>query len=113
MTDGKGEAWVTLPDYFDEINIDPTVQLTVSDSSADFVMAKVARDVADKKFMIRTSKPNAKVFWRVEARRNDRWVRTYGAPVEATKPEPVRGYVHATGTLWQTAVDERRRPSLS
>lgn len=91
VTDSKGEAWVTLPDYFDEINIDPTVQLTVSDPSSDFVMAKVARDVADRKFMIRTSKPGAKVFWRVEARRNDRWVKTYGAPVEAVKPELVRG----------------------
>lgn len=91
VTDGRGQAWVTLPDYFDEINIDPTVQLTVSDPSDDFVMAKVAQEVVGRKFLIRTSKPGVRVFWRVEARRNDRWVQRYGAPVEAKKPESVQG----------------------
>ena len=39
--------------------------------------------------------PRARVCWRVEAVRNDRWVQMRGAPVEVDKPEAERGqYPH-------------------
>lgn len=92
-TDTKGEAWVQLPDYFDEINKDPRYQLTAVDDSAGpgFVQVKVAKKIRDKRFMIMTSAPNIEVSWEVKAVRNDLWVRKYGAPVETEKSDYEKG----------------------
>lgn len=86
-TDAQGFATIHLPDYFEEINRDPRVQLTVDDSSDDFVMAKVVGGVNAATCRIRTSKPNVKVYWEVKAVRNDRWMQKHGAPVEQDKGE--------------------------
>ncbi len=75
VTDAKGFAWVQLPDYFDEINTNFKYQLTVIDDGDEFVMAKVTKEVAANRFQVRTSKPGTKVSWRVEADRNDLYVR--------------------------------------
>ncbi len=93
ITDQRGYAVVTLPAYFESINADVRYQLTVIDDadSDDFVLAKIAREVRDNTFVIRTSHPHVKVSWRIEARRNDAWVRAYGAPVEIDKPEGEQG----------------------
>ncbi len=94
-TDAKGYATVQMPSYFADINKDFRYQLTVIDTSDDFVMAKVAHEIENNEFVVRTSAPNVKVSWRVEATRNDRWVQRYGAPVEVDKPEGERGgYQH-------------------
>lgn len=90
-TDGEGFAWVALPDYFGSINKDPLYQLTVVDSSSDFVLAKVTKEIEENRFQIRTSKPRVKVCWRVDAVRNDRWVQKYGAPAITEKDEVSRG----------------------
>ena len=97
VTDSRGSAWVQLPDYFGEINKDFRYTLTVvDDTDSDvFVQAQVAREIRDNQFKIRTSAPGVKVSWRVDAVRNDRWVRKYGAPVEIEKQAPERGkYQH-------------------
>jgi hypothetical protein len=96
-TDSNGEAWVQLPDYFGAINKDFEYQLTVVDDtdSDQFVMAKVAREIRENKFKIRTSQPRVRVSWEVKAKRNDLYVRKYGAPVEVQKNEFERGkYQH-------------------
>jgi hypothetical protein len=74
-TDAQGYAWVELPDYFSEINTNYKYQLTVIDSSDDFVMAKVTREIEENRFQVRTSKGGVKVSWRVEADRNDAYTR--------------------------------------
>jgi hypothetical protein len=95
VTDERGYATVLLPDYFDEVNTEPLYQLTVVDTSDDFVMAKVSKRYANGKFQIRTSKPNVEVCWQVQAQRNDRFVKTYGAPTEIDKPDGEKGsYQH-------------------
>lgn len=71
-TDAKGYAWVQLPDYFDEINADYKYQLTVI--GKEFAQAIVSEEIVADRFQIRTSAPNVKVSWRVEANRNDRYV---------------------------------------
>lgn len=91
VTGRDGYAWVTLPAYYESINRDGLVQLTVVDSSADFVMAKVSQDVKNGKFQIRSSRPVTRVNWRVEAVRNDRWVQRNGAEAEPVKPREFRG----------------------
>jgi hypothetical protein len=96
-TDAEGIAWVQLPDYFEEINKSPRYQLTVVDDAAgsEFVQVKVARRIKENRFMIMTSAPDIEVCWEVKAVRNDRWVRTYGAPVEVEKQDLEKGtYQH-------------------
>lgn len=71
VTDSKGFAWVTLPDYFQEINTNFKYQLTVISESSDFVQAMVSKKIQGVRFQIRTSAPNTEVSWRVDADRND------------------------------------------
>ncbi|MGQ9753007.1 MAG: hypothetical protein ACUVRE_10345 [Thermoanaerobaculaceae bacterium] len=95
ITDDKGYATITLPDYFASINRDPTYQLTVIDASDDFVLVKVVQEIQGNQFVIRTSKPGVKVSWQVRAVRNDRWVQVYGFRTEEEKPAEHQGkYLH-------------------
>ncbi len=90
-TDAQGFATVQLPDYFDQINRDFRYQLTVIDSTEDFVLAKVAQEIANNQFRVRTSQPNTKVSWEVKGVRNDPWVRAHGIQAEQDKPAAERG----------------------
>ncbi|MCC7290969.1 MAG: hypothetical protein IT449_02785 [Phycisphaerales bacterium] len=91
--DNHGEAWVALPDYFAEINRDPSYQLTPVGGAAPKL--HIAQPIANNRFLIAGGAPGLVVSWRVEAVRNDLFVQTYGAPVEVQKPEPLRGsFVH-------------------
>lgn len=91
VTDERGYAIVALPAYFSQINRDVRYQLTVIDSSDEFVLAKVAKEIVNNRFTIRTNFPHVKVSWRVEGVRNDLWVRKRGAPAEVDKPDSERG----------------------
>lgn len=90
-TDAKGYAWVELPEYFGEINLNFRYQLTVIDNSDDFVLAKVSQQIQNNRFQIRTNKPNVDVSWEVKADRNDKYVQREGAPSEVEKPVQYRG----------------------
>ncbi|MEJ5250725.1 MAG: hypothetical protein HPY54_07400 [Chthonomonadetes bacterium] len=95
VTDAQGYATITLPDYFEAINREPTYHLTVIDASDDFVLTKVVREIHNNQFIIRTSKPLVKVSWEVKAVRNDRWVQQYGYQTEQPKPKEYQGrYLH-------------------
>lgn len=95
VTDAEGFATVTLPAYFEKINKDARIQLTVVDKSDDFVQVKVVSEVQAGQFRLRTSKASVSVFWRVEGVRNDKWMQRYGAPVEVNKPIGQKGtYLH-------------------
>ncbi|MBX7131235.1 MAG: hypothetical protein K1X67_01015 [Fimbriimonadaceae bacterium] len=93
-TGTNGEAWITLPDWFEALNGDYRYQLTVIDErdSADFVMAKVAREIQGGRFKIRTSKPNTKVSWQVTGIRRDPYALRHRIPVEQWKSPEERGY---------------------
>lgn len=81
--DAAGQAWVTLPDYFAEINRDPSYQLTpIGESAPVFVKQKIVNN----RFLVAGGKAGMEVSWRVEAVRNDRFVKRYGAAVESAKP---------------------------
>jgi hypothetical protein len=95
VTDQRGYAWVTLPDYFAEVNANFKYQLTVLSGGEDFVQAMVSREIAGNRFQVRTSAPNTKVSWRIEADRNDLYVRKKGPRDVVDKPENERGtYQH-------------------
>jgi hypothetical protein len=120
VLDGAGEALVELPRYFARINRDPRYALTAV--GAPMPMLHVAREIDDAamqtgqqsaagqpapscSFRIAGGAPHAKVSWRVDALRNDAWVRARGAPVELLKAESERGrYRHPA--LYGYADDE-------
>ncbi len=96
-TDEKGYATVTLPAYYESINKDARIQVSVVDESDsdDFVHAKIVQKVRGGQFVIRTSAPGVEVFWEVKAVRNDLFVQKHGAPVEMDKVGPEQGkYQH-------------------
>lgn len=79
VTDAQGYAWVELPSYFSEINKNFKYQLTVVDGpnsgENDFVQVKVRQKIREGRFQIRTSAPHTEVSWRIDADRNDLYVR--------------------------------------
>ncbi len=92
VLDEAGQAWVDLPDYFEAINRDFRYQLTTIGGWAPVF---IALKVENNRFLIAGGQPGLEVSWRVEAIRNDAYVRAYGAPVEIDKPAEVRGrYIH-------------------
>ncbi len=92
VLDESGEAWVELPDYFEAINRDFRYQLTTIGGWAPVF---IALKVENNRFLIAGGQPGLEVSWRVEAIRNDAYVRAYGAPVEIDKPAEIRGrYIH-------------------
>lgn len=95
ITDATGVAEVHLPEYFSQINRDPTYHLTVIDDSDEFVLAKVSRKLQDGRFTIRTSRPDIEVSWEIKAVRDDRWVQRYGYRAEFEKEDEIKGkYLH-------------------
>ncbi len=98
--DDAGEAYVEMPAYFGRINKDPRYLLTAIGAPMPMLhiaseideqalaageIAEPAEAVPTCSFRIAGGQPAAKVSWRVEAVRNDRWLRRYGAPVELAK----------------------------
>ncbi len=97
VTDAKGYAWVQLPDYFGEINTNFKYQLTVvrDDESPNFVQVQVGKKIKDGRFLVMTSAPSTEVSWRVDADRNDLYVRRHPPKAETNKQGPERGtYQH-------------------
>ena len=108
--DAAGEAVVELPHYFAKINKDPRYMLTAV--GAPMPMLHVAEEINEAalsagatagpgvaapicSFRIAGGAPGAKVCWRVEALRNDLWVRNRAEPVEVEKQDLERGtYQH-------------------
>lgn len=94
-TDSKGFAWIELPSYYESLNKNAKIQLTVVDESEDFVMVKVSKRVQNGRFQIRTSKPNVEVFWEVKAERNDPYMQAHPPRVEYDKEGDEKGkYQH-------------------
>ncbi len=87
--DESGEAWIILPDYFSSINIDPRYMLTSVGGPAP--MLHIAAEVEGNRFKVAGGTPNGKVSWEIKAKRNDRFVEVYGAPVERLKGDGEKG----------------------
>lgn len=98
--DAAGEATIELPYYFAKINKDP--RYTLTPIGAPMPALHIAQEIdehaldagskagpqepaAPCSFRIAGGAPGAKVSWRVEAVRNDLWMRTHGAAVEEEK----------------------------
>jgi hypothetical protein len=118
-TDSKGDATVTLPDYFETLNCDFRYQLTVI---GQFAQAIIIEEIRDNRFAIRSDKPNVKVSWQVTGIRQDAYATAHPLEVETEKPEDERGtYLmpqehgqpNTVGTLYKRiqAAREQIRPA--
>jgi hypothetical protein len=92
-TDANGEATVTMPSYFNALNVDFRYQLTVL--GPDFAQAIVAKKMEDNNFKIKTDKPNIEVSWQVTGVRNDAWAKANRVEPEKMKEANAKGkYLH-------------------
>ena len=87
-TDAKGNAIVTLPDWFEALNQDYRYQLTVIGT---FAQAIVGEEIKGNSFTVKTSQPNVKVSWQVTGIRHDAYANKHRIAVEERKPEGERG----------------------
>lgn len=87
-TNKKGEAIVTLPEWFESLNKDLRYQLTVI---GRFAQAIVAEKVKQNRFRVRTSTPNTEVSWQVIGVRSDAAMLKRPFKPEEEKPERERG----------------------
>lgn len=89
ILDAQGRVTVDLPDHYESIGRDFRYQLTAVGAPAPNL--HVAKKVANGQFEIAGGPAGLEVSWRIDATRNDAFVRTYGAPVEQEKPDALKG----------------------
>ena len=91
--DAKGQAWVSLPDYFEALNRDFRYQLTSIGAPGPNLY--VASEVAGNRFKIAGGKPGGKVSWQVTGIRHDPYADANRIPVTEDKPTAEQGhYLH-------------------
>ena len=114
--DDKGEATVTLPDWFGALNRDFRYQLTPIGGWAPLY---VAREIKDNVFRIAGGQPGLKVSWQVTGIRQDAYANAHRIPVEEAKPANERGlYLYPTelgqprelGLDYQRNLDRQTQP---
>jgi len=90
--DGSGEAWVTMPDWFEALNQDFRYQLTCIGGHAPVY---IAEEIRGNRFRIAGGEPGMKVSWQVSGVRHDPFVERSGYQVEYAKPaDEVGKYMH-------------------
>ena len=91
--DARGEAWVTMPVYFQVLNRDFQYVLTSVGSSQPRLY--IAREIKGNRFKIAGGRPYGKVSWMVTGIRQDPWANAHRIPNEEDKPVQERGtYLH-------------------
>lgn len=94
-TDASGKAKVTLPDYFEALNMEFRYQLTIIGQT--FAQAIVTKEIVNNEFEIATNQPNIKVSWQVTGIRHDAFAEKNRIPtVELKKGNEVGKYLHPT-----------------
>jgi trimeric autotransporter adhesin len=93
VLDAKGQAWVTLPDWFEALNQEFRYQLTSIGAPGPNLY--VAAEISGNRFRIAGGKPGSKVSWQVTGVRHDAFAEAYRIPVEEKKSSEERGtYLH-------------------
>jgi hypothetical protein len=95
--DGKGEATVSLPDYFAALNTGGyRYQLTPIGASMPGLY--IAQEIEGNSFAIGGGEPGMRVSWQVTAVRNDPYLRDHPVQAEVEKLEEERGaYLYPQG----------------
>lgn len=74
ILDSNGEAIVTLPNYFDEVNINFSYNLTSIGSKSEVF---IKEEIKNNQFKIAGGNANQKISWQVYAERNDLYLQKY------------------------------------
>ncbi len=90
VLDEKGEATVTMPDWFDALNRSFQYQLTAVGAPGPGIY--VAEKVHDNTFKIAGGAPGLEISWQVTGVRHDAWAVAHPTPVEQAKPANEQGY---------------------
>jgi len=107
--DARGEAWVTMPAYFQALNRDFQYVLTSVGSSQPRLY--IAREIKGNRFKIAGGRPNGKVSWMVTGIRQDAWANAHRIPTEEEKPVEQRGtYLHPE--LFGASADQQTNARL-
>ncbi len=88
ILDGDGEAVVSLPGYFEALNMDFRYQLTCLGS---FAPVYIAREISDNRFVIAGGEPGMKISWQVTGIRKDAAAEADRTPVEEVKSPEEKG----------------------
>jgi hypothetical protein len=90
VLDRNGEAWVSLPDWFEALNRDFLYQLTPVGGPAPDL--HIAQKIQDGCFAIAGGRPGMEVCWQVTGTRADPYALVHPFEVEVEKSEVERGY---------------------
>ena len=110
VLDKNGEAWVTMPAWFEALNKDYRYQLTPIGAPGPNLY--VAAEITNNRFKIAGGAAGLKVSWQVTGIRHDPYAEANRIPVEEAKPAGERGaYLHpqAYGQPETKGVDYRMR----
>ncbi|MFZ1730459.1 MAG: hypothetical protein WBQ23_10265 [Bacteroidota bacterium] len=112
--DARGEATVTLPSYFEALNMDFDYQLTAI--GAPMPNLYVASEISGNTFKIAGGVPNAKASWLVTAVRNDPYAQEHRVVPEVDKEPENRGS-YLNPLEWkqpmEKGISRRMQPELS
>jgi hypothetical protein len=86
----KGEAVVTLPDWFEALNQDFRYQLTCV---GGYAPVYVASEVSGNQFRVAGGRPGLKVSWQVTGTRHDSYANSHRIQVEVEKQPNEKGIV--------------------
>jgi hypothetical protein len=89
VLDGKGEASVQLPDYFEALNHEFRYQLTALGAPGPDLY--IAEKIKDNSFKIAGGQPGMEVSWQVTGIRQDPYANEHRIPVEKDKAQDERG----------------------
>ncbi|HRF60037.1 MAG TPA: hypothetical protein PLH94_09005 [Fimbriimonadaceae bacterium] len=88
----NGEAWVTMPKWFQALNAEFRYQLTCI---GGFANVYIAEEMANNKFKVAGGRPGLKVSWQVTGTRIDPYANKHRIPLEEWKsPEDRGSYLH-------------------
>lgn len=93
--DNKGEAVVSMPEYFSALNQDFRYQLTAIGKAAPNL--HIARKIADNQFKIGGGKPGMEVSWQVTGIRHDVYAKNHRITVEEDKGKERGYYIYPAG----------------
>jgi len=93
VLDAHGEAWVTMPDWFEALNRDFRYQLTAIGAAGPKLY--VAQEVSGNRFKIAGGRRGMKVSWQVTGIRQDAWAADNRTQVEQEKTgQEIGTYYH-------------------
>lgn len=87
--DARGEAPITMPDWFEALNMEFRYQLTAIGASQPGLY--VAATMRGNQFRIVGGLPGAEVSWQVTGTRHDAWANANRIPAEEKKPDNEQG----------------------